>query len=301
MSIYSSIWSENFQKPLAPSMVKISKKQDRTYITELPSLFVKHIFYFRFRYFQLPVSEKRPTSGFEVVTGGGKIPHAIALVELYIPPKFYANRSTRLGGDSFAHIKCNASQVLATLGTVFRVQSGFKARSGPVRVRFGSFLDSPVPQNIQINSPFSNSHSFGSNGEKSHFFLSIFLIFGMSFETSVFDFCLTGVPVSTLFFLTFCFTEDDFSSSLGGALFLDGVLSIFDATFTVEFSDPVISLNFEAILSTRLQGINKGSYYSSKLVPSRSEFCEKIKSYASQKDTKFRVKHIGAIGNFIYI
>ena len=40
---------------------------------------------FRFRYFQLPVSEKQPTSGLEIPTGSGKLPHAIARFELYIP------------------------------------------------------------------------------------------------------------------------------------------------------------------------------------------------------------------------
>ena len=86
-------------------MVKISKKQDRTYSTELHSLFAKHIFNFRFRYFQLPVSEKQPTSGFEVPTGGRKVPHAIDQVKLYTPQKFHANRFTRLGGDRFTIIK----------------------------------------------------------------------------------------------------------------------------------------------------------------------------------------------------
>ena len=111
MSIYSSIGSENFQKSLAPSMVKISKKQDRTYSTELHSLFAKHIFNFRFRYFQLPVSEKQPTSGFEVPTGSRKVPHAIDQVELYTPQKFHANRFSRLGGDRFTHIKKTASNL----------------------------------------------------------------------------------------------------------------------------------------------------------------------------------------------
>ena len=52
---------------------------------------------------------KKPTSGFEVPTGSGKVPHAIARVELYTPPKFHANRFTRLGVDSLSHIKCNPS------------------------------------------------------------------------------------------------------------------------------------------------------------------------------------------------
>ena len=55
---------------------------------------------------------KRPTSGFEVPTGSRKIAHAIARVELYTPPKFHANRSNRLGGDRFAHIKKTASKFL---------------------------------------------------------------------------------------------------------------------------------------------------------------------------------------------
>lgn len=109
MSIYSSIGSENFQKSLAPSMVKISKKQDRTYSTELHSLFAKHIFNFRFRYFQLPVSEKQPTSGFEVPTGSRKAPHAIDQVKLHTHQKPHANRPTRPGGDRPTHIKKTAS------------------------------------------------------------------------------------------------------------------------------------------------------------------------------------------------
>ena len=54
---------------------------------------------------------KRPTSGFEVPTGSRKVAHAIARVELYTPPKFHANRPSRLGGDRFAHIKKTASKV----------------------------------------------------------------------------------------------------------------------------------------------------------------------------------------------
>ena len=56
---------------------------------------------------KLTVFQKPEVKNIE--TGSRKVPHAIAHVELYKPPKFYANRSTRLGGDSFAHIKCNAS------------------------------------------------------------------------------------------------------------------------------------------------------------------------------------------------
>ena len=63
MSIYFSIGRIFFQKSLAPSLVNISKKQDMTSITELYSLYHKHIFDFRFRCFQLPVSEKQPISG----------------------------------------------------------------------------------------------------------------------------------------------------------------------------------------------------------------------------------------------
>ena len=44
---------------------------------------------------------KKPTSGFQVPTGSGKV----ARVELYTPPKFHPNRFTGLGGDSFAQIK----------------------------------------------------------------------------------------------------------------------------------------------------------------------------------------------------
>ena len=42
---------------------------------------------------------KQQTSGFEVPTGSGKVPHAIARIKLHTPPKFHANRFTRLGGD----------------------------------------------------------------------------------------------------------------------------------------------------------------------------------------------------------
>ena len=63
MSIYSYIEGKNFQKSLAPPLIKISKNEDCTYTTEFHSLFVKLNFDFRFRCFQLPVSEKQPTSG----------------------------------------------------------------------------------------------------------------------------------------------------------------------------------------------------------------------------------------------
>ena len=128
MSIYSSIGSENFQKSLAPSMVKISKKQDRTNSTELHSLFAKHIFNFRFRYFQLPISEKQLTSGFEVPTGSRKVPHAIDQVKLYTPQKFHANRFTRLGGDRFTHIKKTASELSDS--NICRVSKNLRWPSG---------------------------------------------------------------------------------------------------------------------------------------------------------------------------
>ena len=48
---------------------------------------------------------KKPTSGFQIPTGSGKVPQAIARVELWTPPKFHSHRFTRLGGDSFANIK----------------------------------------------------------------------------------------------------------------------------------------------------------------------------------------------------
>ena len=59
---------------------------------------------------------KKPTSGFQVPTGNGKVPYAIGQVELYTPPKFHANRSTRLGGDSLWHIKWTASNLLMIHG-----------------------------------------------------------------------------------------------------------------------------------------------------------------------------------------
>ena len=90
---------------LAATRFEKSKNEDRHLITKTHGLSDELFFDFRFRRFQLPVSEKQATSGFEVPTGSRKVPHAIARVELYIPPKFHANRFTRLGGDSFAHIK----------------------------------------------------------------------------------------------------------------------------------------------------------------------------------------------------
>ena len=41
---------------------------------------------------------KKPTSGFEVPTGSGKLPHEIVRVELYTTPRFHPNRMTRLRG-----------------------------------------------------------------------------------------------------------------------------------------------------------------------------------------------------------
>ena len=59
--------------------------------------------------FLLLISEKKPISGFDVPTGSVKIHYAIVRVELYITPKFHANRSTCLGGDSFA-VTCRFRQ-----------------------------------------------------------------------------------------------------------------------------------------------------------------------------------------------
>ena len=95
---------------LAADRIVKSRNEDRTLITKTHKLSDEILFDFRLGRFQLPVSEKQPTSGLEVPTGSRKVPHAIARVELYISPKFYANRSTRLGGDSFAHIRCNTSE-----------------------------------------------------------------------------------------------------------------------------------------------------------------------------------------------
>ena len=47
---------------------------------------------------------KKPTSGFEVPTGSGKVPYAIARIELYIPPKFHPNRFTRIGEDKIFNV-----------------------------------------------------------------------------------------------------------------------------------------------------------------------------------------------------
>ena len=67
--------------------------------------------FFENRKFQLskPEVENQPTSGLEVLTGCRKVPRAIALVELFT--KFHANRSTRLGGNRFTHIKNTASKL----------------------------------------------------------------------------------------------------------------------------------------------------------------------------------------------
>ena len=90
---------------LAATGFEESKNEDRTLITKTHGLSDEIFFDFRFRRFQLPVSKKQATSGFEVPPGSGKVPHAIARVKLYISPKFRANQFTHLGGDSFAHIK----------------------------------------------------------------------------------------------------------------------------------------------------------------------------------------------------
>ena len=105
--IYSYMGRKNLWRTLTPHLVKISKKQNSTSDLEFYSLFIQNIFNFWFR---LPVFENSHISGFEVPTGSGKVPHAIARVELYMPPKFHANRSTRLGAVAASHIKQNASQ-----------------------------------------------------------------------------------------------------------------------------------------------------------------------------------------------
>ena len=55
-------------------------------------------------------------SGYEVPTRSRKVPYTIVWVELYIPPKFHANRSTRLGEDGLWHI--NASHLRLDLGLI---------------------------------------------------------------------------------------------------------------------------------------------------------------------------------------
>merc|ERR1711917_18387 len=75
---------------LAATRFEKSKNEDRTLITETDELSDEIFFDFRLGYFQLPVSEKQPTSGFKVSTGSRRVPHAIARVELYEPPKFHA-------------------------------------------------------------------------------------------------------------------------------------------------------------------------------------------------------------------
>ena len=54
---------------------------------------------------------KKPTSGFGLPTGSWKVDGAKAQVELYMPPKFHANRKTGLGGVNMGHLKYNASAV----------------------------------------------------------------------------------------------------------------------------------------------------------------------------------------------
>ena len=94
---------------LAADRIEKSKNEDGTFITKTHELSDEILFDFRLGRFQLPVSEKQPTSGFEVPTGSRKVPHAIDQVKLYTPQKFHANRFTRLGGDRFTHIKKTAS------------------------------------------------------------------------------------------------------------------------------------------------------------------------------------------------
>ena len=65
---------------LATTRIEISKNQDRTFITKTHELSDEILFDFRFRCFPLPVSGKQPTSGFDLSTGCGKLPHAIARI-----------------------------------------------------------------------------------------------------------------------------------------------------------------------------------------------------------------------------
>ena len=67
------------------------------------------IFNFRF-------TKNSQFSCYEVPIGSKKVPHTIARVELYIPSKFHANRSTRLGEDSMWHI--NVSYLRLDLGLI---------------------------------------------------------------------------------------------------------------------------------------------------------------------------------------
>ena len=59
---------------------KLNEMKRETFITKTHELSDEILFDFRFRCFPLPVSGKQPTSGFDLSTGCGKLPHAIARI-----------------------------------------------------------------------------------------------------------------------------------------------------------------------------------------------------------------------------
>ena len=92
---------------LAATRFEESKNEDTTLITKTDELSDEIFFDFRFRCFQLPVSEKQLTSGLEVQTGSRKVSHAIAWVELYNPPKVSCKSVHQSRRRSFVTHKMN--------------------------------------------------------------------------------------------------------------------------------------------------------------------------------------------------
>ena len=75
---------------------------------------------------------KQPTSGFEVPTGSGKVPHEIARVKLYTPPKYHTNPFTRLY-SIFTDIENVDSRTLNTLVTPLTTELGTLGRIFGIR------------------------------------------------------------------------------------------------------------------------------------------------------------------------
>ena len=89
---------------------------------------------------------KKPTSGFKVMTGSRKWPHAAKRDELYMPPKFRPDRIRCLGG-LFAHIKMASkiefSAIFRFLGwKIFFLKLDSDSLRDPLAALWSFFLNS---------------------------------------------------------------------------------------------------------------------------------------------------------------
>ena len=90
---------------LASTSIEKSKNEDRTLNTKIHGLLNEILFDFRFRCFQLPVSEKPGHFRFEVGTGNRKIDDAKGEGEIHTSTKFHSNLPCSFRGEEGSTLK----------------------------------------------------------------------------------------------------------------------------------------------------------------------------------------------------